>query len=247
MGSPSRSASSKSTMPRAGAHPRVPPQAAALDRLEDEARAARVAQAQVGAERGEEVGVDRGASAHGRMRRGAPPGTKKTSAEAFVSGEVGLSSRSSARSRIARRPTTRSRTVQRTWKDPSGTRRRLASRPFQTPRGAASSSTARMRSRIERMPTTLPPSTTGRCRKPPWIISTAACSVVSSGSIVSGCARHEVADRGAVDLTARHCAQHVPLGEHALEPAARRARGRPRRSARPSPARPRRPASRRSP
>ena len=44
-------------------------------------------------------------------------------------------------------------------------------------------------------PDDLPASTTGRCLKPPWIIRTAACSVVSSGSIVSGVRRHEVAHR----------------------------------------------------
>ena len=40
-------------------------------------------------------------------------------------------------------------------------------------------------SRASRRPS--PPSTTGRWRKPPWIMSTAAWSVVSPGSIVSGC------------------------------------------------------------
>ena len=43
-----------------------------------------------------------------------------------------------------------------------------------TPRGERSSSATFMRSRIETMPTTFPPSTTGRWRKPPWIISEAA-------------------------------------------------------------------------
>ena len=107
---PSSAASSKSTMPRAGAHPRVPAQPPALDRLEDEARAPRVAQAQVGAERGEEVGVDRGRHADVAgvvlLKRKRPP------QRSWV-GEVGLSSRSSARSRIARGATTRSRRVQR--------------------------------------------------------------------------------------------------------------------------------------
>ena len=67
------------------------------------------------------------------------------------------------------------------------------------------------------MPRTFPPSTTGRCRKPPWIIST--CGVL--GRVVRldrlRMRRHEVADRGAVDLAARDRAQHVPLGEHAFE------------------------------
>ena len=44
-----------------------------------------------------------------------------------------------------------------------------------------------MRSRIETIPTTFPSSTTGRCRKPPWIMSAAACPVASEASIVSGC------------------------------------------------------------
>ena len=43
-----------------------------------------------------------------------------------------------------------------------------------TPRGERSSSATRMRSRIETMPMTLPSSTTGRCLKPPWIMSEAA-------------------------------------------------------------------------
>ncbi len=48
-------------------------------------------------------------------------------------------------------------------------------------------SVTRMRSRIETIPTGRPASsTTGRWRKPPWIITEAACPVVSSGPIVSG-------------------------------------------------------------
>src|SRR5688572_19311485 len=54
------------------------------------------------------------------------------------------------------------------------------------PRGAESSSTTRMRSRIETIPTTASPSVTGRWRKPPWIMSDAACPVDSEASTVSG-------------------------------------------------------------
>ena len=43
-----------------------------------------------------------------------------------------------------------------------------------TPRGERSSSATFMRSRIETIPTTFPSSTTGRWRKPPWIMSVAA-------------------------------------------------------------------------
>ena len=50
---------------------------------------------------------------------------------------------------------------------------RLHTRP-QTPRGERSSSATFIRSRIETIPTTRPSSTTGRWRKPPWIISDAA-------------------------------------------------------------------------
>ena len=46
--------------------------------------------------------------------------------------------------------------------------------PGQTPRGERSSSATFIRSRIETIPTTRPSSTTGRWRKPPWIISDAA-------------------------------------------------------------------------
>ena len=44
---------------RAGSHPGAPPEPTAFDRLEEEAGAASITEAQVGAERGEEVGVDR--------------------------------------------------------------------------------------------------------------------------------------------------------------------------------------------
>src|SRR6266404_258956 len=63
------------------------------------------------------------------------------------------------------------------------TRRR---RTFQTPRGLTSSSATRIRSRIETMPHGVPPSSTGRWRNPPWIITTPACCVLSSASTVSG-------------------------------------------------------------
>src|SRR5262245_3728211 len=43
-----------------------------------------------------------------------------------------------------------------------------------------------MRSRIEMIPATFPPSMTGRWRNPPWIMNAAACSVESDASIVSG-------------------------------------------------------------
>jgi hypothetical protein len=43
-----------------------------------------------------------------------------------------------------------------------------------TPRGERSSIATFIRSRIDTIPTTFPPATTGRCRKPPWIISDAA-------------------------------------------------------------------------
>src|SRR5918996_4736122 len=43
-----------------------------------------------------------------------------------------------------------------------------------------------MRSRMEMIPAISPPSRTGRCRKPPWIMSAAAWSVPSAASIVSG-------------------------------------------------------------
>ena len=66
-----------------------------------------------------------------------------------------------------------------------GARARQARRPY-TPRGTSSSTERRTRSRIEIIPITLSPSTTGRWRKPPWIISAAAWPTVSSGPIVSG-------------------------------------------------------------
>src|SRR5436190_19670894 len=56
----------------------------------------------------------------------------------------------------------------------------------QTPRGASSSITSRIRSRIEMMPTGLSSSSTGRCRKPPWSMTAAACPGRSSGPTVSG-------------------------------------------------------------
>ena len=87
-------------------------------------------------------------------------------------------------------------------------------------RGAASSSTDRIRSRIERIPTTRPPSTTGRWRKPPWIISTAACSVVSSGSIVSGWGVMKSPTTALSAWPPSHRAEHVALGEDAFEPVA---------------------------
>ena len=153
-------------------------------------------------------------------------------------GEVGLSSRSSARSRSARGATTRSRTEQRTCeRDPTGTRRTEAS---------GSVSDAARRGVVEhrahevadREDADDPAAVDHReWRKPPWIMSTAACSVVSSGSIVSGCGVMKSPTVGALDLPAGDCAEHVALGEHALEPARRRARARRPRSARPSPSR----------
>src|SRR5581483_1941682 len=57
----------------------------------------------------------------------------------------------------------------------------------QAPRGVWSSSVTRTRSRIDTIPSGVPPSsTTGRWRKPPWIITDAACPVESEGPIVSG-------------------------------------------------------------
>ena len=81
---------------------------------------------------------------------------------------------------------------------------RRAARPTaqsvaQTPRGAESSSPIRMRSRIERIPTTLSPSTTGRCRKPPWIIRAAACASCRRARWSQGpwsCTRRRLRRRG---------------------------------------------------
>ena len=85
---------------------------------------------------------------------------------------MGLSSRSSARSRIALGATTRCEDGAVTWSEtlaaPTGPGKRGYDRDdwpsveLYTPRGAASSSTSRIRSRIERIPTTLPASTTGQ-------------------------------------------------------------------------------------
>ena len=58
--------------PRAGTHPRMTAEPAPLDRLENEARGSRIAQAQVRPERGEEVGVDR--RRHRSPKRKRPPG-----------------------------------------------------------------------------------------------------------------------------------------------------------------------------
>ncbi len=148
------------------------------------------------------------------------PETKKTSAE-VLGGEVGLSSRSSARSRIARwrhqvggrcrdhraRPYRHDRAGQ-AWRGKARLRRRAARR-----RRAR----ARIRSRIERIPTTLPSSTTGRWRKPPWIISTAACSAGLVRLDRLRAARHPVADDRLGREPLRDGAQDVALGEHADE------------------------------
>ena len=58
--------------PRAGTHPRMTAEPSPLDRLENEARGSRIAQAQVRPERGEEVGVDR--RRHRSPKRKRPPG-----------------------------------------------------------------------------------------------------------------------------------------------------------------------------
>ena len=86
----------ESDEPRAGTHPRVAAEPAALDRLQDETGAAGVTKTEIGAEGGEEVGVD------GRCHRAvvgrcvsrgvgeaAVLSTKKTSAEVF-GGELGV-------------------------------------------------------------------------------------------------------------------------------------------------------------
>ena len=87
---------------RAGSHPRVAPEPAPLDRFEDEARPARIAQAQVGRERGEEVGVDRR-----RHRCRESRSRNEKDLRRGLGWRGGLSSRSSARSRIAVGATTR--------------------------------------------------------------------------------------------------------------------------------------------
>ena len=98
---------------------------------------------------------------------------------------MGLSSRSSARSRIARGATSRGR-CRRHGRDCTGSRRVQRQAPLHAARcGVVEHRLASGRgSRGSRRPSrTRRP---GRWRKPPWIINTAACSAVSSGSIVSG-------------------------------------------------------------
>ena len=82
-----------------------------------------------------------------------------------------------------------------------------------TPRGERSSSATRMRSRIETMPTTFPSSTTGRCRKPPWIIE--RCGVVGrvTGLDRVGMPRHPLRRGGAAVLARGDRLHHVALGE----------------------------------
>ena len=64
------------------------------------------------------------------------------------------------------------------------------------------------------MPTTSSPSTIGRCRKPPWIIRTAACLIGSSGSMVSGSrVIQSLTTVSSVSRRPRHA--HVALGEDA--------------------------------
>jgi hypothetical protein len=67
-----------------------------------------------------------------------------------------------------------------------------------------------MRSRIEMIPATCPSSTTGRWRKPPWIMSDAAWSVVS----VAG---HPLGDARPLRVTAGDGAHEVALREDAFE------------------------------
>src|SRR5581483_2863996 len=82
---------------RAGADERVPAEAALLDRLEQEARPAELAQPQVGAERAEEVGVEHGC--------GRGFGQEKRPSRVFVRAVTGcLAPSSGAGSRPARAP-----------------------------------------------------------------------------------------------------------------------------------------------
>ena len=77
----------------------------------------------------------------------------------------------------------------------------------------------RMRSRIETMPATASSSRTGRWRKPPWIMSAAACAVSSEASIVSGFVVSQSRTR-ALGRPDRDGLEDVPLGEDAFEPLA---------------------------